>query len=235
MNVITMIAVAFKESETITLSVLGAALSVLIIANIIAYVLYKRDVRVGCDAIDDSLNEENLPEHVSTTGLIATGAHNEEDDAINTFRYDRSFRARLIQPEDRLKFWYGDLKNEILSYDGVTDRISWKHETFHLHRATVATLVIKGKTLCVYLPLNVADYAGTKYHLEDVSDVARYAYTPALYRIKSERRLKYAFELINKICADLGSNKTDRGPVDYYEPYLDNMALLNKGLIKRIV
>lgn len=159
----------------------------------------------------------------------------ELDGEFNAMRYNRSFRARLIQSADELKEWYGAIKNEILSYDRVTNRISWKYESFSYRRNAVAKMFIKGKTLCLYLALNPADYDGSKFSLEDESAISQFKDTPALYRIKSEKRVRYAAELIADVCAKLQTTKTDREPVDYYEPYNGTLALIQKGLIKRVI
>ena len=158
-----------------------------------------------------------------------------EDDSENAMRYNRSFRARLIQSDDEVKEWYGVLKNGILSYDRVSSRISWKNESFSYRRNAVAKLFIKGKTLYLYLALNAADYADTKYKLEDVSKVSQFADTPALYKLKSEKRVRYAMDLIDEVCTKLGSKKLEREPVDYYEPYNSDVALIKKGLVKRVI
>lgn len=158
-----------------------------------------------------------------------------EDDSEYAMRYNRSFRARLIQSDDEIKEWYATLKNGILAYNKVSSRISWKQESFSYRRNPVAKLFIKGKTLYLYLPLNAADYTDTKYKLEDVSKVAQFADTPALYKLKSERRIKYALDLVDEVCTKLGSQKTEREPVDYYEPYNSDVALIKKGLVKRVI
>ncbi|MCH5147192.1 MAG: hypothetical protein J1F61_04195 [Clostridiales bacterium] len=158
-----------------------------------------------------------------------------EENSQNSMRYDRSFRARLIQSDDEVKDWYGIIKNSILAHDKVTSRISWKYESFSYKGTAVAKLFIKGKTLYLYLPLNAADYADSKYKIEDVSDVSQFADTPALYKLKSERRIKYAQELIDEVCKKLGSKKLKIQPVDYYEPNNSDLALINKGLIKRVM
>ena len=42
-------------------------------------------------------------------------------------RYNRSFRAKLIQSDDTLKGWYSELRNELLRY-GLKRRASWANE-----------------------------------------------------------------------------------------------------------
>lgn len=158
------------------------------------------------------------------------------DESENAMRYNRSFRARIIQSDDEVKEWYGTLKNAILSYDRVSSRISWKYESFAYRRNAVAKIFVKGKTLYLYLNLNPADYAETKYKLDDVAKIAQFADTPALYKLKSQKRIRYALDLIDDVCAKkLGSTKLDREPVDYYEPYNSDVALIKKGLVKRVI
>ncbi|MCH5164102.1 MAG: hypothetical protein J1F36_03715 [Clostridiales bacterium] len=157
----------------------------------------------------------------------------EEESVENVLRYDRSFTARLIQSEDELKNWYTELKNYILSYKKVKDRMSWKRETYRFGRDAVARLSYRGKTLCLYLPLNPNDYLESKYKVEDASDNTTYADTPCMYRLKNERRVKYAMELIDVVMERIGTTKIERESVDYYVPYEGVVELIDKGLIKR--
>ncbi len=159
----------------------------------------------------------------------------EESFEGGTLRYDKSFTAKLIQSEDDIKRWYGQIKNRLLTYEKVKDRVSWKHETYRYGREIVAKLAFRGKSLCLYLPLNAADYAESKYKIEDVSSLASAEDTPSVYRIKNDRRAKYALELIDGIMGRLGSALTEREEVDYYVPYEGIVELIDKGLVKRKV
>ncbi len=150
--------------------------------------------------------------------------------------YDRSFTAKIIQLKDDSKDWYTQVKNELLSYQKVKDRMSWKKETFRLGREAIARFVVRGKTLCLMLAVEPAGFTGTKFTVEDVSAVASTADTPCLYRIKSARRAKYAKELINAVMKELGIKKDPNfEPQDYYVPYEGTMGLMERGLIKRVV
>ena len=124
------------------------------------------------------------PAEDGTSRIVYTS----EDGWYVRVRYDRSFEAKLIQADDTLKRWYSELKNELLSYKKVTSRLSWQHEAFRLGRGTVAKLVIRGKTLRIYLALDPSAYDGSKYVVEDASEHAKFEKTPLLYRIRSERR-----------------------------------------------
>ena len=147
------------------------------------------------------------------------------------YRYNRSFSAKLIQSEDRVKRYYSELKNCILEYKKVVPRVSWRHESFRYGRPSVAKFVIRGKTLCLCLALNPADYAESKYIVDDMSRYVKFAGTPLLYRIKNDRRCRYAKELIAKLFD--GAERAEREEEDFsLIPYEETQALVEKGLIK---
>ena len=151
-------------------------------------------------------------------------------------RYNRSFTAKICQQSNETKEWYSELKNELLSYERVRARMSWKRESFRIGRLNLARLVVRGKTLCLLLAVEPISYTGTKYTVEDVSNVASTADTPTLYRIKSARRLKYAKEMLEGIMREVKTyKKPDFEAQDYFLPYEGDMALIQRGLIKRVV
>ncbi len=165
-----------------------------------------------------------------------------EDDTVfvtegqEKVRYDRSFEAKLIQLKDETKEWYTTVKNELLSYKKVRSRISWRRESFQMGRMKVARFVVRGKTLCLLLAVEPSGYAGTKFAVEDVSNVSSSADTPTMYRIKSSRRAKYAVEMIAGIMKELSVTKQpDFVEKDYFMPYEGTMSLIRKGLVKRVV
>ena len=149
--------------------------------------------------------------------------------------YNKSFLAKYIQSDDETKGYYVHLKNEILSYKKIHERMSWKREAFRYGKNAVVRMSFRGKTLCLYFAMDPALLAGSKYHVEDVSDTTLYEDTPCLYRILSERREKYAMELIAMVMEGLGVAKTDRPSEDYYLPYEGIVQLIDKGLVKRQV
>lgn len=148
-------------------------------------------------------------------------------------KYNKSFTAKLIQSDDEVKSYYSALKNELLSYDGIKSRISWKGEAFYCGRKTYAKLAIRGKCVCLFLALNANDYTETKYKVDDMSEVAAYEKIPCLYRIKNERRLKYAADLI--ATAMQGREKLDGyTETDFAKqyPYEDIEPLIERKLVK---
>ena len=147
------------------------------------------------------------------------------------YRYNRSFSAKLIQSDEKVKRYYSELKNELLEYKKVVPRVSWRHESFRYGRPSVAKFVIRGKTLCLCLALNPADYAESKYIVDDMSRYAKFANTPLLYRIKNDRRCRYAKELIAKLFD--GAELSEHEEEDFSQiPYEETQALVERGLIK---
>ena len=148
-------------------------------------------------------------------------------------RYNRSFTAKLIQSEDKLKSYYSEIKNELLRYK-VKTRTSWKYETFKTGRKLLARLSVRGKTLSLYLALDPAAYADTKYKIDDVSAVAKNAEVPALYKIKNDRRCKYSKDLIATLMAANGLEAKYEPNDDYAAqyPYEEIEPLLERGLVK---
>ena len=87
-----------------------------------------------------------------------------------TIRYRRSFLARYIQAGDILQGFYNEVKNDLLSYQGVKVRTSWSKETYKHGRAPIARVDVKGKTLYMWLALDPSEFVDTKYRFTDVSD-----------------------------------------------------------------
>ena len=150
-------------------------------------------------------------------------------------KYSKSFEAKLIQSGGEAKRYYSELKNCLLSYKGVKSRMSWKWETFRSGRKALAKLRLRGKTLSLALALDPAAYDDTKYHVDSLAETKSYADTPCLYRIKNDRRVKYAKELIDNVMRD---NSLSAGliaeNVDYAAqyPYETTEALIERKLIK---
>lgn len=187
---------------------------------------------------------ESEPEPVKEIAEIIPPVEDDDDEEGTTFvteghesvRYNRSFTAKLCQLNNESKEWYSELKNELLSYEKVRDRVSWKRESFRLGRMTVARLVVRGKTLCLLLAVEPVGYSGTKYSVEDVSNMANTVDTPTLYRIKSARRLKYAKEMIEGLMKEIKAFKKPGYELqDYFVPYEGDMSLMQRGLVKRVV
>ncbi len=149
-------------------------------------------------------------------------------------RYLRSFTAKLSQSNDLVKERYSILKNELLSYKKAKARTSWYFETFRLGRLAYAKFAVRGKTLTLYLALNPEDLVGTKYRFKDVGGVKKYAQTPVCVKIKSNRGVRWAKELISILANEKGFKRLDLDEVDYYPEYRSTKDLVLDKQIRLI-
>ena len=147
--------------------------------------------------------------------------------------YDRSFLARLLLAEDRVKAYYAELANELLGYKNVRCRISWAYASFVCGRHVLAKIAIKGKTLCIHLPLEPAAYVNTKYGAIDVSGVKKYAAVPTRLKIRSQRGVKYALRLISLAAERMALARGEKGCLTAADlPFEPFASLFARGLIK---
>lgn len=146
--------------------------------------------------------------------------------------YSRSYMSKLIQSEPTTQARYSQIKNELLSYGKMRSSVAWTNETFRTGNDTVARIMLRGKTVLLLLALDPQEFATTKYAGEDISDVKRYANTPMRLRVTSDRRLKYALELIALMVGRKEYPKNSYTPVEYSYEYQTDEQLIEAGLIK---
>ena len=176
------------------------------------------DAALDSDVTDDEISK----------GAIADGQ-------VVMVSYRSSFMSRLIQADSDIQDYYTVIKNTLLSYKGVKARTSWNYESFNQGRLQCAKLNIKGRTLSLYLALAPEDYNATKYHFVDASGNGKFDKVPMMLKIRSDRALKYAVELIDEL---MKAHNIEAGPkqnVDYRMPYETTEALAERDLVKIIV
>lgn len=147
-------------------------------------------------------------------------------------KYRRSFLAKLVQSDESLKRRYSIIKNKLLSIKGAKARTSWYCETFKIKKMKLAAIFTKGKTLIVCLPLDPAEYEGSKYSFVNLSDTGRYKEIPFGLKVRSDRAVKYALELIELTAARFGLTLTERAEESFIYPYENDEVLIEKSLIR---
>ena len=197
-------------------------------------VLVEKVVEVEKPVVVEKVVEVEKPIVVETVvhkQPVETIIIDEESVEAGRLRYDRSFEARLIQSDDETKHWYTELKNELLSYKSCKGRISWKRETFKANKQVVALLVYRGNTLCIFLPLKPSDFIDN--NVVESTDLPTYEETPVFIRVKNDKRVKIAIDLIGNVMRDRDVMRGAHVSQDYYVPYEGIVELINRGLIKR--
>ena len=157
------------------------------------------------------------------------------DGEVIYVRYRSSFTSRLIQSEAPMQDYYTVIKNHILSYKGIKTRTSWNYESFNKGRVQCVKMNVKGKYLALNLALDPKEYNVNKYHFTDMSDNPKYQELPMLLKVRSERSLKYALELIDEVMRKLSIEQGEVPAVDYHMPYESNASLAERGLVKLIL
>ena len=119
-------------------------------------------------------------------------------------RYRTSFMSRLIQSDDLIKEKYSLIKNYLLSFNGVKARTSLNFESFKRGHESCAKLNIKGSYLQLYLALDPDSYESNKYRVSYVGNKPKLETVPTMFKIKTERSMKQAYQLIDECMKKLG-------------------------------
>lgn len=120
-------------------------------------------------------------------------------DKFNNMIEKVPFNKKLLSLDSEIKNYFSEVHNELISYKRVNYRISFKGVSYRVGRKTVAKIAVRGKTLKLYLALNVDDYAKTVYFQEDSSNVKKYEDVPFTLKIKSNRGKNNAIKLITSL------------------------------------
>ena len=194
------------------------------------------------EVVEDTVIEEIVSdiEEAPAEGEILTDDMDEESeggvDFANMMKYNRSFIARIIQGTDDQKNYYGQVKTALLSYKKVNSNVAWGAERFNKGRETIARFKIRGKTLCLYLALDPAEFETSVYHHVDVSDNKSMHGTPMMVKIKSPRGVKKAIRLIDIMLEKREGIKRNVAERDYAAmyPYETIEELIEDGLVKDV-
>lgn len=170
---------------------------------------------------------------VSENDEVLMGIEEETGLAI-VARYKWTFMARLIQAPDEIKGFYSDLKNQLLSYNKVSSRVSSSYDSINLGRKGIAKFNVRGKTLYLYLALDPAQFDGTKYNVI-ASTSKKYEAVPCLYKIKSERKFKWAKQLVDILAQQLGLVAGEVKNDDYRPASMTLSELIAQGYVKELV
>lgn len=129
-----------------------------------------------------------------------------------------TFTQKILACDEVMQERYDELKNYALRFSKLKSRLSRKFDSINLGRLHFVKISVAGKTLKLYLNMDIKD-TPAKFHCVDVSRKVSYATVPVLLRIKSERAMRYAKELIDQCAAEHGFRLRRK------EKTFDSMAL----------
>ena len=161
--------------------------------------------------------EEAQAEETVAPAEESAAAVTEEHPALNIpIGKRRTFAEKILEADDDNKAIYNMLKNELMSYKKVNNRLTKTIDIFKFKSTYLAKISIAGKTVKLHLALDPKDYAETKYHQKDLGEKKKYEFVPLALKVKSDRSKKYAVELIAEVMNKAELVKNDKyQPVDY--------------------
>ena len=161
--------------------------------------------------------EEAQAEEAVAPAEESAAAVTEERPALNIpIGKRRTFAEKILEADDDNKAIYNMLKNELMSYKKVNNRLTKTIDIFKFKSTYLAKISIAGKTVKLHLALDPKDYAETKYHQKDLGEKKKYEFVPLALKVKSDRSKKYAVELIAEVMNKAELVKNDKyQPVDY--------------------
>ena len=186
-------------------------------------------------AAEEPVAEEPVAVEPAVLPVILPVGEEDEDEwreGQEFSRYNFSFRARLIQSGPEVQSFFGRIMDEINAHEGVKTSTSWRQMRVYKGRKTYALILFKGKTLCVAYALDPAEFAETKYHGQDMSEVRRFEKTPMLLKVFSERKAGYACWLFAEMFSRDGIARGELVETDFSLPYESTRALIERGLVK---
>lgn len=169
------------------------------------------------EILEETDNEVDDSEHVETIDEAEEEADDEElpveeennNEEIIDVPTDKlvirrtKFINKMKFTSDKTKEYYSQIKNLLLSY-GTKNKVARRNEAFR-KSGLVAKISISGKSLRLHLPLDPNDeerFPTSKYHQFSLADKKQYSEVPFTLKIKSDRALKRALELIELVCLE---------------------------------
>ena len=128
----------------------------------------------------------------------------------------RTFAEKMCEADEENQAIYNLLKNELMSYKKVSNRLTKVIDIFKHKGTYLAKVGLTGKTVKLHLALDPNEYAVTKYHHQDLGEKKKYEFVPLALKVKSPRSQKYALELIAGVMEKAGIAKNPKyQQVDY--------------------
>ena len=163
-----------------------------------------------------------------------SASDDEDEYSKDGIKYIKSFKAKMMLASEETKEYFAKIVNGLLKYTKVKMRESQQYVTFKRGKNLLCKIAVRGKTLCVHFALEPSRL-DDKYFITDLSGVRKFAETPSMLKVKSERGVKYAFELIDAVRERFGLTENAKykesvTTADY--PSADMNTLIASGLVK---
>lgn len=207
-------------------------------------VLFKDDSEEITMFDDLSIMDNSVLSDELASELIQTAEKEEKESVADKFQLDfgdldgiaselsiaqdikfikKPFAVKMFEADPAILDRYNELKNYILSYKKIKSRVSNTADTFNIGREQLFKLSTSGKSLKLYLNLEVSEIE-SRFNIIDASDTKSYEQVPAFLRIRSNRAMKYAYELIDRVINKFELTKNAKYVEQDYVAYLKEIA-----------
>ncbi len=138
-------------------------------------------------------------------------------DGLNYYRKARqTFIEKFANMSDDVKQIYNIVKNELMKYKGVSNRMTNYYDCFYLGRKQIAKLSLTSKRIKVYLAADPSKYPERQFPHKDVSIKKAHVRTPYYTMVKSQLSVKRINKVIADVMAEANIIVNDNyEPVDY--------------------
>lgn len=191
---------------------------------------------------DDESDEENESNESETADIKVNDSDvvvefDEETQTYNYFRYKKSHYARVCLLGSDIKGYYSEIKNYLLSY-GLRLSKTKSSEKFYLKKELMAQIKISKneKNIYLYLAIDPSTLEGTKYKGKDMTEKKAYSSVPYLFKIRTERKCKWAKELVDTMGESKSLLQKGVENIDYTKEYPERTIdeLLEANEIKKV-
>lgn len=201
---------------------------------VVLFLLFKRinDSRFETEVVEEKVEETPVEEEKVPTEEVSEVA---ETDSVEETLEETTETIEEVEAKDKLvirktkfinklkfapartKKYYAEIKNLLLSY-GAKSKIARKNEVFR-KSGLLAKITLSGKSIRVHLPLNPNDeerFPSSKYHQFSLEQKKQFSEVPFTIKVKSDRGLKRALELIELVCTEKPLKKKKKfEPLDF--------------------
>lgn len=157
-------------------------------------------------------------------------AHAKEDlkddygQIINGLKYyentKRTFLDKIKKASPELKKIFNLIKNEIMSYNGIVNKLTNSYDAFYMGRSLIGKLSLTKTKVRVFLAVDPKKFPTSHYPHKDVSQKKAHAKTPYYTMCKSQLSVKRIKAVIAEMMKDLNtSSNANYKPIDYATKY----------------
>lgn len=145
-------------------------------------------------------------------------------EVINGLKYykgkkKKTFIDKIKKASPEVKQLFNIVKNEIMKYSNLTNRLTNSYDVFYMGRKTIAKVSMTKARVKVFLALDPQTYTGNLPH-KDVSNKKAHQRTPFYTMVKSKLSVKRLKQAIASMMESLNLKENENyKPIDYATKY----------------